>query len=128
MRNHSHCSRNRLAREGGRAAPQPGRNPSGAKKSAMKPASSSMPSDWYPEKSSAALTNERKHAKQITSIPRGQTSKTSSREAAIPIQHKAVNIREPLENHSSVGANHRREKWPNECATACRYSLATSPA
>src|ERR1700728_2896695 len=126
MRNHSHCKRNRLAREGGDGRPRPGRNPEGAKKSAMKPASSSMPSDWYPEKSCAALTNDRKHTKHTASIPRGHALMTNSRDAIMPTQHRAVNIYGPLESQSSGGVNQRPRPWPNECHTAWRYSFAAT--
>src|SRR4051794_25174065 len=105
MRNHSHCRRKRLARDGGECSPQRGRNPEGAKNMDINPASSSIPSDWYPEKSWAALTNERKHRKQITSIPRGQILKTSSSEAIIPTMQSASSILGPLETHNKVGAN-----------------------
>src|SRR5216684_5902571 len=104
MRKHSHTSKNQLAREGGLASPHPGRNPRGAKKIEMNPASSSIPSDWYAEKSCAALTNERKHTRQTTSIPRGQRFKTSSTDAIMPTQQSPVSMCELLENHSSVGA------------------------
>ena len=93
-----------LAREGGLASPSLGRNPRGAKNKEINPASSSIPSDWYPEKSCAALTKERKHAKQIASIPRGHKFNTSSTDAIIPTQQIPVSMCRPLENHSSVGA------------------------
>ena len=75
----------------------------GARKSERNPASSNMPSDWYPEKSPAALTNERKHTKQITSIPRGQKLKTSSTAAAMPTQQSVISMCDPLENHKTLG-------------------------
>jgi len=46
MLNHTTCSRNQLAREGGSLSPQPGRNPRGAKKIEINPDESNMPSDW----------------------------------------------------------------------------------
>src|SRR5215471_9032900 len=104
MRKHSHTNRNQLAREGGLASPHPGRDPRGAKKNEMNPASSSMPSDWYAEKSCDALTNERKHTRQTASIPRGHRFNTSSTEAIMPTQQIPVSICVLLENHSSVGA------------------------
>src|ERR1700757_84865 len=106
MRKHSHSSRNRLAREGGSLGSQPGRNPRGAKNKEMKPASSNMPSDWYPEKSRAAATKERKHTKQMASIPRGQRFRKSSKDAAIPIQHSALKVPGPLDHQTRVGAYH----------------------
>ena len=104
MRKHSHNNRNQLIREGGLASPRPGRNPRGAKNREMNPASSSIPSDWYAEKSCAALTNERKHTKQTTSIPRGHKFKTNSTDASIPAQQIPVIMCRLLENQSSVGA------------------------
>ncbi len=71
---------------------------------AINPASSSIPSDWYAEKSCAALTKERKHTKQTASIPRGQKFKTSNTDAIMPAQQIPVSICAVLENHSSVGA------------------------
>src|SRR6266571_725774 len=104
MRKHSQFSKNKLAREGGLALPHPGRHPCGAKNMPINPASSSIPSDWYAEKSCAALTNERKHTKQIASIPRGQKFKTSSTDAIMPAQQIPITMCVLLENHSSVGA------------------------
>src|SRR6266496_5626178 len=118
MRNHSHCSKNRLAREAGCIGPKRGRNPSGAKKKEINPASSSIPSDWYPEKSCAALTKDRKHTKQTTSIPRGHRFNTSSTDAIMPSQQSPLSISGPLETHSTVGAYHNRCQCPSDCATA----------
>src|SRR5580704_16877490 len=89
----------------------------------MNPASNNIPSDWYPEKSDAALTNERKHTKQIANMPRGQILKTSSTEAISPADHKAISIGELLLNHSNLGA-YQNLKRPAELATASRYSRA----
>src|SRR5437773_11027556 len=104
MRKHSHTSKNQLAREGGLASPHLGRNPRGAKNRAMNPASSSIPSDWYAEKSCAALMNDRKHTKQIASIPLGHKFKTSSTDVIIPTQQIPVSMCGLLESHRSVGA------------------------
>ncbi len=49
-----------------------------------------------PEKSCAALTNERKQTKQITSMPRGQRFSTSSNDATMPIQQAASSMCELL--------------------------------
>src|SRR5579863_6653903 len=111
MRNHSHCSKNRLAREGGLASPSPGRSPGGAKNKAMNPASSNMPSDWYPEKSCAAATNERKHTKQIRSDARGHKFTTTKIDATIPTHTKAINARSLAPIQSKVGANQKRCAW-----------------
>src|SRR4051794_20864515 len=126
MRNHSHCSRNKLARDGREFNPSPGQNPRGAKNNEINPASSSIPSDWYPEKSCAALTNEMKQAKQTTSIPRGQTFATTSKDASMPIQHKLTSMCVPAEIHKSVGANQSPRATPSEWCTACKYSFAGS--
>src|SRR5271155_1114361 len=103
MRNHSHCSRKRLAREGGFSSPNPGRKPAGAKNSAITPASSNIPSDWYPEKSRATLTNETKHKKQISSDARGHRFSVTSSDATNPTQHSVSNVPLPAPNHSKVG-------------------------
>src|SRR5450631_1106384 len=89
----------------------------------MNPASSNMPSDWYPEKSPAALTNDRKQTKQMASAMRGQTFSTINNAASIPTQHNAVNMCEPLEIHKSVGAN-QNLAGPSCAATALKYSAA----
>src|SRR5208282_1568685 len=122
MRNHSHCRRNKLKREGGWARPSPGRRPGGAKNSARNPASSSMLSDWYPEKSRAAATKERKQTKQKNSIPRGHTSNTTSSAAIMPTQHSAISIGEPLEIQSSEGTYQKRRSPGENAANAWRYS------
>src|ERR1051325_96106 len=108
MRNHSQRSRKRLAREGGFTAPNLGRNPAGAKKSEMKPASSSIPSDWYEAKSCAAAMNERKHTKQINKAPRGHRFSTTTTEATNPSQQISKSMWLLDENHRRVGANQKR--------------------
>src|SRR5437660_1641153 len=120
MRSHSHCRRNKLAREGGCSLPSLGRSPGGTKNREMNPASSSMPSDWYEEKSPAAATNDRKQTKQTTNIARGQRFNTSPTDAIIPIQHRATSMCEPLEIQSSVGAYQKRAWATPDRATACR--------
>src|SRR5581483_3318941 len=119
MRNHSHCRRKRLSCDGGECSPQRGRNPDGAKNREINPASSSMPSDWYPEKSCAALTNERKHTQQISNIPRGQILNTKSREAIIPAMQTADSMRGPLAIQSRLGTNQNFHE-PADRATACK--------
>src|SRR5580693_446333 len=120
MRDHCHCNRKRLAREGGLALPRPGRSPGGAKINAMKPASSNMPSDWYPEKSCAAATNERKHTKHTSSEARGQRFTTTRIDAMIASQTTSINARSLAPNHSRVGANQKRCAWNDDAPTACR--------
>src|SRR3954447_4841351 len=108
MRNHSHNRRKTAARIGGWRNPNAGRKPIGARNREINPASSSIPSDWYPENSPAALTNERKHTKQISNAARGNIFATTSSDAMRPIQHNAISACDPLENHSKVGAYQKR--------------------
>src|SRR5215469_8983138 len=107
MRNHSQRSRNRLARDGGRFTPMPGSSPRGAKNREMKPASSSMPSDWYPEKSRAAETKDRKQTKHTSRLARGQRLSTTPSDAASPIQVMAISMLSVEENQRRVGASHQ---------------------
>src|SRR3954463_4871041 len=108
MRNHSHRSMKRLNGDGGSAAPSPGRMPRGAKKMEMNPASSSIPSDWYDEKSCSAATQERKSSVDRPTVRRGQTFATSSSEQAIPAHASSVSAPSPAPSQSSVGAYHTR--------------------
>src|ERR1044071_8426118 len=108
MRNHSQRSRNRLRREGAWVAPRPGRNPGGAKNREIKPASSSMPSDWKPEKSWAAATKDKKHTRQTASAPRGHKLKITATEASRPSHVINISAWLPAPNQSSVGANQKR--------------------
>src|SRR5665213_3396173 len=105
MRNHSHCKRKRLAREGGCGAAKPGQKPRGAKKSARNPASSSMPSDWYPEKSPATETKDKKHAKQNAKLTRGHTLQKASNEAARPTHMIALSAVSLDEIQNNDGAS-----------------------
>src|SRR5258708_29474753 len=104
MVNHTHCKRNRLPRDGGCSSPHFGRSPGATKKMLRKPADSSIPSDWYPEKSCAAAIIERKLTKQATTIPLGQTFSVSSTAPATPTQQSASSARGPLPSQRSVGA------------------------
>src|SRR3954452_18240801 len=104
MRNHSHRSMNRLKGDGGSAAPSPGRMPRGAKKHEMKPASSSIPSDWYDEKSCSAATHDRKSSVAAATAIRGQTLATSRSDATMPAPTTSVSARSPEPSQSSVGA------------------------
>src|SRR5215813_10066748 len=123
MRNHSQSSRKTMARLGKSAMARPGRRPFGAKNNARKPASSSIPSDWYPENSPAALTKDRKHTKQTSRAPRGTMLAITSNDATIPTQHKAIKECDPLEHQSSVGADQNRAE-PAERAITWRNSFA----
>src|SRR5438128_12253983 len=84
MRNHSQSSKKRAARDGGCAAPRPGRSPGGARNAESSPASRSMPSDWYEEKSRAADTKEMKSAVQRRHIARAQTFSKNSTDPSRP--------------------------------------------
>src|SRR5262249_22313738 len=120
MRNHSQRSRNKLAREGAWAAPNPGRNPRGAKNIEMKPASRSIPSDWYPEKSRAAATNDRKQSRDTSSAARGHKFKTMARDAATPTQQIRSRARSVADHHSNVGAYQKRSQPGSDSVTAER--------
>src|SRR5438067_9997067 len=104
MRNHSQTRRKRASREGGSPSPSPGRKPPGAKKMERKPASRSIPSDWYEEKSCAAATKERKRTVQMAQVPRGQMLSVSRKEAARPAQTSAERASFELPSQSSDGA------------------------
>src|SRR5213075_844967 len=84
MRNHSHTSRNRAARDGADFFPP--------RKSERKAASSSIPSDWYDAKYCAAPMNERKQTNAIAIETRGRTLKTSGSDAIAPTTTIAVSI------------------------------------
>src|SRR5215467_3307843 len=108
MRNHSQRSRNRLRRDGAWLAPRRGRKPGGAKNREMKPASSSMPSDWNPEKSCATATKDKKHARQTARDPRGQRLKMTATDEMMPSHVINISAWLPAPNQRSVGANQKR--------------------
>src|SRR5215213_6370621 len=95
---------NRLSADGGLAAPSLGRMPRGAKKNEMKPASSSIPSDWYDEKSCRAATHDRKSTVHTATIARGHTLPTSSSDDAIPATITTVSAALPEPSQNIVGA------------------------
>src|SRR5436305_14725021 len=103
MRNHSQTRRNRANRKGGSRSPSPGRRPPGAKKMDKNPASSSIPSDWYEEKSCAAATKERKRTVQIAQVPRGHMLNTSKSEAPSPAHTSAETAAVEVPSQSSEG-------------------------
>src|SRR5512142_1290191 len=105
MRNHSHCRRNSAARVGGLATPMPGRMPRGAKKSDRNAASSSMPSDWYDEKSCAAVTNDRNAMPAIAIDNRGQTLNVIASDAARPAHTRIESAVSDALIHKSDGTN-----------------------
>src|SRR5678809_1505540 len=104
MRNHSHRSMNRLARDGGLLAPSFGRTPRGAKKIERNPASSSIPSDWYAEKSCSAAIHERNSSVHNATVTFGAMLATSSSEHTTPAATISVSVVSPALNQSSVGA------------------------
>src|SRR5215208_7102913 len=108
MRNHSNSSRNRLARDGGSLAPSPGRTPRGAKKIEMNPASSSIPSDWYDEKSCSAPTHDMKSSVQSATVSRGHTLTVRSTEQTMPAATTAVSAASLALAQNKVGASQKR--------------------
>src|SRR2546423_10750911 len=123
MRNHSHRSMKRLRRDGGSVAPSRGRTPRGAKKQEMKPASSSIPSDWYEEKSCSTTTHDRKNSVQKATVSRGHTLAMSSSEQRRPAPTTIVSARSPAPNHKTEGTYHNRSP-PTALPTSRRYSPA----
>src|ERR1700722_7007323 len=112
-----------LARIGACPTPSAGRNPIGARNSTMNPASSNIPSDWYPANPPAAATNERNPTKQTNNDVRGKILKTTNTDAASPIQHTAINMCELVESQNTVGAYQNRAAAV-DFATLSRYSDA----
>src|SRR5678810_1386648 len=99
MRNHSHRSMNRLARDGGLLAPSFGRKPRGAKKIERNPASSSIPSDWYDEKSWSAAMHDRKSSVHNATVSFGAMLPTSSSEHTSPAATSRVRAVSPALTH-----------------------------
>src|SRR6478672_986801 len=106
MRNHSQRSMKRLNAEGGLVAPSRGRRPGGARKIERNPASNSIPSDWYDEKSCSAPMHERKSRVQSAVVHLGQTLKTTSSDATIPATTIVASAASDALIQSNVGANH----------------------
>lgn len=63
-----------------------------------------MPSDWYIEKTSVAVTNDRKQAKQIKKLSLGHTFTKATIDAMRPIQVTAKSIDVLEDAQKSVGA------------------------
>src|SRR4051812_19930156 len=123
MRNHSQTRRKRASREGGWISPSPGRRPPGAKNKERKPASRSIPSDWYEEKSCAAATKERKRMVQIAQAPRGQTLSVSRMEAARPTATRSESAVCEVPSQSSDGTCQSAES-DGPCPSASNNSEA----
>src|SRR5678816_2745035 len=94
----------RLNADGGVLAPSFGRTPRGAKKIERNPASSSIPSDWYDEKSCSAAIHERKRTVHSATLSFGQTFATSAREQSTPAATTTVSAVSPALIHNNVGA------------------------
>src|SRR6476620_1884943 len=94
----------RLNADGGWVAPRFGRTPRGAKKIERNPASSSMPSDWYDEKSWSAAMHDRKSSVHNAPVSFGAMLATSSSEHTSPAATSRVRAVSPALTHSRVGA------------------------
>src|SRR5690348_12567955 len=112
MRNHSHRSMKRLKPEGGSAKPRRGRVPRGAKNSERNPASSSIPSDWYDEKSWRTAMHERNSSVLMPIIRRGLMLTTISSDARSPMTNDAVSAASLALSQNSDGAYHTRRTKP----------------
>src|SRR3954453_17739542 len=99
---------NKLNRDGGSVRPSPGRRPHGAKKNEIKPASRSIPSDWYDEKSWSAAMHERKKIVQSATLRRGQTLAMRRSEQIRPAITTATSATSDVLIQNSVGAYHVR--------------------
>src|SRR5437016_8659030 len=108
---------NRLMRDGGSLAPRPGRTPPGAKKIEMKPASSSMPSDWYDEKSCKVETHDRKRNVESATATFGQRFSVSKTDERIPAPTTTVSARSLALAQSTVGVNQKRARPGNASVT-----------
>src|SRR5947208_1239181 len=120
MRNASQISRARLAGDGGAAAPSPGRAPADAKKMETKPASSSMPSDWYDENTCAPEINDRNAITATATARRGQRLTSSNSEAASPTPTSADSAASPLPSQSRVGTSQSARASPSSARAARR--------
>src|SRR3954464_14810194 len=105
---------NKLNRDGGSFRPSPGRRPRGAKKNEIKPASRSIPSDWYDEKSWSAPMHERKSTVHIATAGRGATLTISRTDATIPATTISVSAKSEALSQSRVGAYQTRSTTPRD--------------
>src|SRR5437016_825623 len=110
----------RPKRDGGSFAPSPGLVPRGARKNERNPASSSIPSDWYDEKSCSALMQERKSTVQIAIVSRGQKLKTTRIDATRPATTTRVSARSDALIQSKVGAYQTPSIGPSCEESWCR--------
>ena len=93
---------------------------------ATNPASSSIPSDWYPEKSCAAAAKERKSTTQSAQVRRGHRLRVKRIEQTSPAHTSARSAPSPLESQSKVGAAQTDFQPGSARASASRYSPAGS--
>jgi hypothetical protein len=70
----------------------------------MKPASSSIPSDWYDEKSWSTAMHDRKSRVHRATVTRGQTLAASSSEQTMPAPTTRVRARSLAPSQNRVGA------------------------
>jgi len=68
----------------------------------------------------AALTKDRKHTKQVSSMPRGHRFRIKSSDAASPTQHNVLSMTGPLDHHRTLSAYQTRSHGVSDCATAWR--------
>src|SRR5258708_10046802 len=113
----------RLARDGGCDRARPGRTPRGAKKCDRKAASSSLPSDWYDEKSCAAAMNVRKQTPATAMETRGQRLRISVIEAISPMATNVSSARSLDEIHTRDGIN-QNAFHPSAALAAWQYAPA----
>ena len=103
------------------AAPSPGRRPRGAKKMETKPAWSSMPSDWYDEKSCTTAMHDRKSSVATATTSLGQTLRDEQDRAenARGDDHRQRRGR-PALPRARLGAYQKRASPGRSAATAAR--------
>src|SRR5689334_21669674 len=112
---------NSETRDGGLCAPSPGRRPRGARKKEMKPASSSIPSDWYEEKSCSAAMQERKSTVHTATIQRGAMLNTNRIDAVIPKLMTTVCAGSDAFSQNSVGSYQIFSTPPRNRVSCWRY-------
>src|SRR4051794_1651189 len=99
---------NRLALDGGSLSPRRGRNPRGEKNVEMNPASSSIPSDWYDEKSCSAAMHDKKSSVDSATLALGQTFATRRSDERMPANTTTISAASLALVHRSVGTYQNR--------------------
>src|SRR5262249_2927033 len=120
MRNHSQRKSHSDARDGGEAAPRPGRSPRGAKNSDSAEASISMPSDWYNANAWATARNDKKAMAATASAARGHRPSVNATGPANPTPTSAVSAASLVDSHNRLGAIHRRAPVVSPARSAVR--------